>query len=107
MAGSWTGRFRDALVARFEREAEAGRSEVEIRCGDLHDRVSPDGNRQPVCSGVMWVETTGGNCEVLYTPPRGRGTRPGHPLRPAAPSLVVRPVRMMMRLSARRPRMRR
>lgn len=76
MAGNWTVRFRDALVARFEREAEAGRSEVEIRCGDLHGRVSPDGNRHPVCSGVMWVKTTEGNCEVLYTPPGGAGSGP-------------------------------
>ena len=79
MAGSWTGQFRDALLARFEWEAEAGRSEVEIRCGDLHDRVSRDGNRHLVCSGVIWVETTEGNCEVLYSPPGGAG-----------PGLVIR-----------------
>ena len=87
MAGSWTGRFRSALLARFEWEAEAGRSEVEIRCGDLHDRVSPDGNRHPVCSGVMWVETTEGNCEVLHAPPGGAGPgltiRYGLPRRPS------------------------
>ena len=59
--------------------AEAGRSGVGIRCGGLHDRASPDGNRHPVCSGAMRVETTEGNCEVPYTPPGGAG-----------PGLVIR-----------------
>lgn len=67
--------FRRALLERFRQAELRGLEAVEVRCGDLHDEVNPHGRSPAVCSTVMWVETTAGNCEVLYSPPSGAGTR--------------------------------
>ena len=65
--------FRRALLAQFTKAEKAGKPNVEVRCGDLHDKVNPGGNKPAVCSGVMWVETAEGNCEVISAPPSGTG----------------------------------
>ena len=65
--------FRAALLARFQKAMKREESQVTVRCGDLHDEVGPNGNNHPVCSGVMWVETSEGDCNVLHTPPGGAG----------------------------------
>lgn len=65
--------FRRGLLARFRRAEQRGLSFVEVRCGDLHNEVNPDGHSPAVCSTVMWVETTPGNCKVLHSPPSGAG----------------------------------
>ncbi len=67
--------FHRALLARFEWAAKRGEEQVTVRCGDLHGEVNPNGHSPAVCSGVMWVETTEGDCTVLYTPPSGTGPR--------------------------------
>ena len=58
---------------------QAGKSYVEIHCGGLHDRVNEGEDRYAVCSGVMWVETAEGDCDIVDAPPRGAG-----------PGLVIR-----------------
>lgn len=65
--------FRRALLARFDAAEKRGDRHVTVISGDLHDEVNPGGNKPAVCSGVMWVETTAGNCEVENTPPGGAG----------------------------------
>ena len=79
--------FRRALLARFRQAEEAGKRHLEVACRDLHDEVNSDGNKPAVCSGVMWVETSEGNCEIVSTPPGGAGRsltiRYGLPRRPS------------------------
>ena len=79
--------FRRALLARFIQAEELGKSHIEIGCGGLHDEVNLGGNKPAVCSGVMWVETAEGNCEIVSTPPGGAGRsltiRYGLPRRPS------------------------
>lgn len=80
--------FRRALLARFERAMEKGEANVLVHCRDLHDEVKPCGTgRHPVCSGVMWVETSEGDCTVVDSPPGGAGAaltiRYGLPRRPS------------------------
>ena len=79
--------FRIALLARFQKATERRKQAVTVRCGDLHDELGPSGNRHPVCSGVMWVETSEGDCKVVDTPPGGAGPkltiRYGLPRRPS------------------------
>lgn len=71
--------FRRALLARFAAAEKRGDRHLTVTCGDLHDEVNPGGHKPAVCSGVMWVETTAGDCEVQYSPPGGAG-----------PSLTIR-----------------
>ena len=50
------------------------------------DEVESGGNEPAVCSAVMWVDASEGNCEVVSTPPGGTGRsltiRYGLPRRP-------------------------
>ena len=79
--------FRRALLARFKQAEESGERHVEVWCRNLHDEVNPGGNKPAVCSGVMWVETAEGTCEVVSSPPGGAGysltIRYGVPRRPS------------------------
>ena len=73
MNDTWVERFRRALLARFEWAEQAGKSYVEIHCAGLHDQISEGENRYPACSGVMWVETAEGDCDIVDAPPGGVG----------------------------------
>ena len=65
--------FHHALLARFERATMQGEDRITGRCGDLHDEANSKGHSPVVCSGVMWVETTEGDCAIMNTPPSGTG----------------------------------
>ena len=87
MAEATVPEFRRALLARFRKAEKSGKQHLEVACRDLHDEVNSGGNKPAVCSGVMWVETSEGNCEIVFTPPGGAGRsltiRYGLPRRPS------------------------
>lgn len=87
MAEPMVPEFRRALLARFTQAEKSGKRHLEVQCRDLHDEVNSGGNKPAVCSGVMWVETSEGNCEIVSTPPGGAGRsltiRYGLPRRPS------------------------
>ena len=71
-----TDDFRDQLAREFESAAVAGRDYVDIRSGDLHEKLGgypKYSHRMKACCKAM-RSVMGNDDKVLQSPPSGQGS---------------------------------